>query len=325
MRDLFDEMVALTGYRPTLLVVDDDPVTVAVLHAIFASKVNIVTSSEHAAAFEHCNKLRPDLILLDKDLGPGNGFALCQQIKQCAALAATPVIFLTASQTEDDEVRAFQLGAVDFIRKPISAYIVESRVLTHLALRLQTILLKRLAHSDGLTGLKNRRAFDKGLERAWRECARSGAPLSVILMDVDNFKQYNDQYGHLEGDACLRQLASVVQAALCRPADYAARYGGEEFACVLPHTDHQGALAVAQGIRARVAAQAIPHCRGATAAQVVTVSLGVASCIPAAAHGWLELVGQADTQLYQAKQMGRNRVCGHQYQQRQSGGALLEF
>ncbi|WP_170298682.1 GGDEF domain-containing response regulator [Massilia eburnea] len=310
MHKLLDQIVQMTGYRPRLLVVDDDPVTVAILRMIFERKIDIVSAATGTAAMAQCHSARPDLILLDINLGEEDGFDLCQHIKRQPDLAGIPVIFITGSHAEEDEVQAFKLGAVDFIRKPISPFIAESRVVTHLALQLQTALLKRVAHSDGLTGLKNRRTFDEELERDWKECARTGWPLSVIMIDIDYFKQYNDNYGHLAGDACLRRVASVIHAALCRPSDCAARYGGEEFTCLLPSTDFKGALSVAENIRSCISALAIAHRDGATAAQIVTASIGVASCYPSADAGWLDLLAAADHQLYRAKDSGRDRVCG---------------
>lgn len=311
MHKLLEQIVQMTGYRPRVLVVDDDPVTVAILHLIFQRQVDVVSAASHAAAMEQCHAVRPDLILLDINLGDEDGFDLCQLIKRQPALENVPVIFITSSHVEADEVQAFKLGAVDFIRKPISPFIAEARVLTHLALQLQTVLLKRVAHSDSLTGLKNRRTFDEELERDWKDCARTGWPLSLIMIDIDYFKKYNDNYGHLAGDDCLRRVASVIHAALCRPGDCAARYGGEEFACILPSTDFRGALSVAENIRSCIAALAIPHCDGATATQTVSASIGAATCYPTAGENWIALLAAADQQLYRAKETGRDRVCGN--------------
>lgn len=311
MRKLLDHTVRMSGYRPRILVVDDDTATMANLRTMFEQQIDIVSAVTHADAMAQCQANHPDLILLDINLGDENGFDLCQRIKQQPDLAHIPVIFITGSHHEADEVRAFRLGAVDFIRKPVSPSIAEARVVTHLARQLQTALLKRIAHSDGLTGLRNRRTLDEELERDWKDCARTGWPLSVIMIDIDYFKKYNDNYGHLAGDACLRRVASVIHAALSRPSDCAARYGGEEFTCLLPSTDFHGALSVAESIRSSIAALAIAHYDGATAAHIVTASIGVATCYPDAADGWLDLLAAADQQLYRAKETGRDRVCGN--------------
>lgn len=164
------------------------------------------------------------------------------------------------------------------------------------------------AETDGLTGLANRRRFDDVLNAEFLRFRRSGAPLTLILLDVDFFKQFNDTYGHLAGDECLRGVAGVFQDVFLRPSDLAARYGGEEFAGILPETGHDGAIAVAEAIRARVEALAITHAASA-AGDCVTVSVGVVTVSDRSLETPLELVAAADRQLYRAKSEGRNRVC----------------
>jgi diguanylate cyclase (GGDEF)-like protein len=308
---MLDQIVEVLDRKPRALVVDDDPVTIALFHAMLDSRVTLEEADTHQLAFEKCRRQVPDLILLDINLGPDeDGFELCRKLKQEAPLASAPIIFITGSMAEEDEVRAFKLGAVDFIRKPINPYIAEARVYTHLALKLQSDLLQRLAQTDSLTGLRSRRVFDQELLREWKECARTGEPLSVAMIDIDFFKMYNDNYGHPQGDACLRQVAAVIGESLCRPGDCTARYGGEEFACILPRTDFEGALAVAMGIHDRVQALNIPHLHGVAGRDRVTISVGVATCYPTPQQTPATLLAQADHQLYRAKELGRNRVCG---------------
>lgn len=167
--------------------------------------------------------------------------------------------------------------------------------------------LEALSLTDGLTGIANRRRFDEVLAREHARHARSGAELSLIMLDIDHFKSFNDCYGHVSGDACLRQIAQVMAACASRPADLVARYGGEEFACILPETDSSGALAIAEKIRRDIIARAIPH-KGSNVAGYVTASLGVATvhCTPEGSP--VDLIAQADEQLYLAKSTGRNRV-----------------
>ncbi|WP_313072056.1 diguanylate cyclase [Melaminivora sp.] len=171
----------------------------------------------------------------------------------------------------------------------------------------QSDLLRRLAYMDSLTGVANRRHFDQTLEAEWRRCRRSGQPLSLILLDIDHFKEFNDLYGHQAGDACLKAVAATLRAGLARSHDLVARYGGEEFACLLPECDLAGATAKAEALREAVQARALEH-DGSGTARVVTVSAGVACLVPDGAHGPQELVAQADAQLYRAKAAGRNRV-----------------
>lgn len=164
------------------------------------------------------------------------------------------------------------------------------------------------AETDGLTGLANRRRFDDVLNAEFLRFRRSGVPLTLILLDVDFFKQFNDTYGHLAGDECLRGVAAIFQEAFHRPSDLAARYGGEEFAGILPETGHDGAIAVAEAIRARVEALAIAHA-ASTVGDHVTVSVGVVTASDRGLETPLELLAAADRQLYRAKSEGRNRVC----------------
>ena len=171
--------------------------------------------------------------------------------------------------------------------------------------------LARLARLDGLTGLANRRAFDEALEREWTRCASAGAPVSLLLVDVDRFKAFNDHYGHPAGDHCLRVVAATVGATIRRASDLLARYGGEELVVLLPDTDAAGAEAVAERLRAEIEALGLAHAGFGVAGAVVTVSVGLATARPAApgvlpAAG--SLVGAADRALYEAKRGGRNRV-----------------
>jgi len=171
--------------------------------------------------------------------------------------------------------------------------------------------LRALSLTDGLTGLANRRAFDDILEREWQRTVRVGSEMSLLLLDIDHFKQFNDQFGHQAGDDCLRVVAAAVKAALRRPGDMAARYGGEEIAIVLPDTKTEAALAVAESIRVRVEALNVHHGGNSHAAHTMTVSIGVATAFGREGattkmpHG---LLLAADGALYKAKQNGRNRV-----------------
>jgi diguanylate cyclase (GGDEF)-like protein len=169
-------------------------------------------------------------------------------------------------------------------------------------------LLLSLSLSDGLTGIANRRHFDEFLEQEWRRAAREETPLSLIMSDIDFFKAYNDTYGHMAGDDCLRQVAGVMTGMLRRPGDMAARYGGEEFAMIMARTDLEGAVLLAESFRSQVEALGIPHTGSSSESRVVTLSMGVATSVPSKDRLPSELIAAADQALYRAKRDGRNCV-----------------
>lgn len=187
------------------------------------------------------------------------------------------------------------------------AVFVQARDAAEFKLVASQVVLAEEAVTDQLSGLTNRRGFDEIMNREWRRCGRSGLFLSLLLVDIDHFKLYNDHYGHVLGDECIRRVARVLRAALGRPGDSVARYGGEEFACIMPDSGHEGSIAIAETIRRLMMEEAIPH-QSSNTASIVTVSIGVASIIPSDDLRHLVLVEAADHALYAAKAAGRNRV-----------------
>lgn len=295
--------------KPRLLLVDDQPINIQVLHQIFAKDFQVFMATSGAQALALCKANAPDLVLLDVVMPEMDGFEVCARLKADAATRNIPVIFVTAHSDAEQETHGLEVGAVDFISKPVNPAVVRARVNTHLTLKLQSDVMRKLVFLDGLTGVYNRRYFDQQLATEWARAQRTGTPLSLILLDVDYFKPYNDLYGHQAGDDCLRQIAQTLKAGMRRPADLVARYGGEEFACILPETAFADALAMARLLEQRVRARQMVHARSSTA-PVVTVSLGVAGT--AAPHGGSAqaLLAEADAQLYLAKHAGRGQACG---------------
>jgi diguanylate cyclase (GGDEF)-like protein len=292
--------------RAQLLVVDDQPINIRALHQIFAEDhdVFMATSGEQALAF--CRITPPDLILLDVVMPQMSGLELCRTLKASPDTASIPVIFVTSQDDPKEEGACWDAGGVDFITKPINAQTTRNRVRAHLTLKHQADVLRRLAWIDGLTGVANKRQYDERLQHEWRRCRRDDLPLSVAIIDIDYFKAYNDTYGHLAGDDCLRSVAAAIDGALSRPGDFVARSGGEEFTCVLPDADAAGARAIAGRIEQAVRDLQIPHSGGALA--YVTVSIGIATAGKDGDATPESLFKRADHALYRAKHEGRARI-----------------
>lgn len=292
--------------RPRILIVDDVPANIKMLREVLKSNYEIIFATSGPDAIELMEpKALPDLILLDIMMPDMDGYEVCRILKSDDLTAKIPIIFITSKDDEEDEIKGFELGAVDYVTKPFSIPVVKARVQTHVELKQQREILENLSSIDGLTGVPNRRNFDEFLDRNWHFCMRAGKAISLIMIDIDHFKTYNDQYGHLEGDECLKQVAAILKNCINRDTDILARYGGEEFGCVLPVTDMEGALSIAELMRKSVAALAIPHAQSKTAGYV-TISLGVASMVPMKDAPAQTIIKVADNALYAAKMSTRN-------------------
>jgi diguanylate cyclase (GGDEF)-like protein len=291
-----------------ILIVDDAMENIQILHHALQDEHDVLFAMNGAKALHIAQHQLPDLILLDAVMPGMDGYAVCTALRASAITRDIPIIFVTALKTPEDETRALDAGAADFISKPVNAAVVRARVRTQLTVKRQSDALRELTLTDGLTGVGNRRAFNEALEAEWRRCARAQVPMSLIMVDIDHFKNFNDAYGHQEGDACLQQAGAAMRRAAMRPQDLVARYGGEEFAILLPQEDIGGAESVARKVLEEIAFLGIPHERSSTGPWV-TVSMGVASLTPTEQHDASLLVKAADALLYRAKAAGRNRYC----------------
>lgn len=292
----------------TILAVDDSPENLDLIRSILEPHYTVKVAVQGGLALHIATSQQPDLILLDIMLDDIDGYEICRQLKSSDKTRDIPIIFLTSKRNEEDEVLGFQIGGSDYITKPFSPQIVLARVKTHIELKTKTDLLGKLASLDGLTELSNRRAFDAAITRQWNQASRTTMPLSLLMLDIDRFKQYNDYYGHPAGDECLKQLASALRQNTQRAEDMIARLGGEEFAVLLPHTDTTGALLLAEQYRQAIEALKIPHLHGHPL-PFVSISVGVATLQGHNYHSTSELLQAADDALYQAKSRGRNQVC----------------
>lgn len=292
-----------------ILVVDDDKTNLALLNSILSPDYSIIVARDGHEALARVTESLPDLILLDVLMPGMNGFDVIKCLKNDPATRRIPVIFITGLDSEADEEKGLKLGAVDYIAKPFKEAIVRTRIRNHMQILHQMNVIERLGLLDPLTDIANRRSFDEHLPREWRSAMREKQPLSLLMMDVDNFKIYNDTHGHPQGDVLLKHIARHIQtAAARRPRDIAARIGGEEFIVLCPDTDHAGALEVAEQLRSAVEQQRVlAFNRGLTAA---TISIGVATIVPTETDDIDAFVKLADERLYAAKAAGRNKVFG---------------
>ena len=296
-------------HLPKVLVVDDDRFSRAALLEILIADHRVKLAMNGSDALRFASQFQPDLILLDIGLDDMSGLDVLRRLRSDPLTDRIPVIFVTGQTDAHDVARGLDLGAADYITKPVHPAIVMARIRTQLRLQQQARLLEAAALHDGLTGLYNRRALDDRFEMEWMRCLRSAAPLSLIMVDVDHFKAYNDLYGHMQGDDCLRAVAGALVSHLQRSSDMLARYGGEEFTALLPDTDPAGCQALAETLRGAVEGLGLEH-RRSSAAPVVTISLGCATLVPTQAHRREDLLAAADRLLYEAKSGGRNRIRG---------------
>ncbi|QJE03424.1 diguanylate cyclase [Massilia forsythiae] len=290
-----------------MLIADDDAINRQVLAELLKPEYTVLLAKNGEQALERVARHMPDLVLLDVMMPDMDGYEVLRRLRGDPDTAQTAVIFISGMDRPEDEANGLKLGASDYIVKPFNATVVMARVALHLQLVRQRRMLERLANVDSLTELANRRRFDALFELEWQRARRSGRPLSLALLDIDCFKQYNDHYGHPAGDRVLRAVARAAGAGLRRPADLAARYGGEELALLLPDTDAAQAYQVAENVRAAVAALQIAH-QASSAGPLLSVSIGGATLDAHGAESKAALFEAADACLYRAKQTGRDRV-----------------
>jgi two-component system, chemotaxis family, response regulator WspR len=313
-----------------VLLVDDQ--------AIVAEAVRRALASERDIDFHYCSRpeeavhtaqgVRPTVILQDLVMPGTDGLTLVRAYRTNEATRDVPIIVLSTKEEPAIKSAAFASGANDYLVKLPDSIELIARVKYHSrsymnllqrdeayrALRRsqQELLranleLRRLTHSDGLTGLSNRRYLDEFLTAEWRRALRENTEISLLMIDVDYFKPYNDTYGHVSGDNVLRTVAATIRREINQPRDLVARFGGEEFAVVLPGTGSGGARLLAEKMRRDVAALALPHA-GSAVSEHLTISIGVATLTPGEGVAETSLVEEADAALYRAKRDGRNRV-----------------
>lgn len=298
-----------------LLIIDDRAENLELMQRrLIREGYRVSVSNSGQDALQRLENEQFDVVLLDWLMPQMSGADVLAKIRSRFSAHELPVIVVTARHGSETIVDALTQGANDYLAKPLDFPVALARLATQVYLRKVTRQLaeanrqlKQFSYIDGLTAIANRRKFDEYLMTVWRRSQQEGSPVSLILIDVDFFKRYNDALGHEAGDHALMRVAKAVSTGLFRAKDLAARYGGEEFAVILPETALDDAISVAERVRMAIMEMALPH-PASSVMPVVTASLGVGEWRPTAFCEPSALINLADKGLYQAKAAGRNQV-----------------
>ena len=292
--------------KPTILVVDDMTTTLLLLHDLLKDTYEVKIAKSGTKALEILESPNDiDLILLDVEMPDINGYEVCKRIKNNETIKNIPIIFITGRTSQEDEEYGLNLGAIDYITKPFNKAIVKLRIKNYLNLKIKNDMLEKLSMYDGLTNIRNRRFFDETFEKTFNEIKRDKKSLAVLMIDIDFFKPYNDNYGHGQGDETLRKVAKALEKTIKRASDFVARYGGEEFVILLKDINKDGVEAVANNLLNAIRELKITH-EFSKIENYVTVSIGVSYYNSSSDITKLELLLKADETLYNVKNSGRN-------------------
>lgn len=313
MSSLQGEFATLLTAPAKILIVDDDLINIRMLDGILHDHYDIMVAVNGEQALKRALLVQPDLILLDIGLGDLSGYDVFKYLAANEITRDIPVMFVTAHASEEEEQQGLALGAVDYVTKPYRPAIVQARIKNHIELKRQRDLLTLLTAQDSLTGLANKHGFDLFLEQAWHTAIRYQEAIAVISASIDDFKQYNDQYGHIVGNKSIKKVADVLAKNLLRKTDLLARYHEQQFICVLTKTDLQGAYYVAHKIQAALKDKAIPH-HYSDVDQNMTLSLGVMAMHPHFYPSDRSVLIDSVTRLMHAAQtLGGNRILQKTY------------
>ena len=292
--------------KPTILVVDDMTTTLLLLHDLLKDTYEVKIAKSGTKALEILESPNDiDLILLDIEMPDINGYDVCKRIKNNETIKNIPIIFITGRTSQEDEEYGLNLGAIDYITKPFNKAIVKLRIKNYLDLKIKNDMLEKLSMYNGLTNIRNRRFFDETFEKTFSEIKRDKKSLAVLMIDIDFFKPYNDNYGHGQGDETLRKVAKALEKTIKRASDFVARYGGEEFVILLKDINKDGVEAVANNLLNAIRELKITH-EFSKIENYVTVSIGVSYYNSSSDITKLELLLKADETLYNVKNSGRN-------------------
>ncbi|WJG07639.1 diguanylate cyclase [Aliiglaciecola sp. LCG003] len=290
--------------KPHVLIVDDVDINLVIAENALNETYTVATANSGYAALEYCRRNIPDLILLDIEMPGMSGLQVCEELKLNSDTRDIRIIFLTSHGGASFEDKCWEAGCIDFITKPYAISTLRHRVNSHIQSKLMADELRSLSFLDGLTGLYNRRYFDGFFATQLKLAARSGFPLGLLILDIDHFKKFNDSYGHLAGDECLKLVGRTLQQLVARPTDCVARFGGEEFVVVLPNISRDGLVYVASKILKKIRSLEIENVSDTPVK--VTLSIGAVLCEHGSASAE-SLISEADKLLYSAKDQGRDQ------------------
>lgn len=293
-----------------VLIVDDEPMSRMLLQSILEAEFHCTTVESGSAAISYCAESLPDLILLDMNMPDIGGLEVCATLKASPETKDIPVIFVTSTMDIESENACWEVGASDFVMKPVNASTLIHRVKTHLQNKLRTEFLEMMTFHDQLTGLYNRMYLTKEIPLLIKQVARDKGSVGAIMLDIDYFKLFNDTYGHLEGDLCLQKVAQIVSDTVKRPKDAVIRFGGEEFLVILPYNDRYGTKLVANQLVEAVAKARIPHGKGIDNRVSISAGFAVLKATEVAQDNFTALIEDADVSLFEAKESGRNQAKG---------------
>jgi diguanylate cyclase (GGDEF)-like protein len=291
----------------SILIIDDEKSNITALTSILNVEYKVYAVRDSREALVTAEEDMPDVILLDIIMPDLDGYEVLAGLKSSEKTRDIPVIFITGLDSTEAEEKGLALGAADYISKPFHSPIVKLRVHNQIKMLEQYRMIERLSMLDQLTELPNRRNFEARLRSEWGRAMREQMPISMLMIDIDKFKNYNDTYGHQQGDAALVAVAKTLPEALRRPSDFAARWGGEEFIVLLPNTDQKGALDVAEHLRKLIEELDIPAPDDLITK--VTLSVGIKTQTQDPDCTIDKFLMDADEALYEAKNTGRNRIC----------------
>ncbi len=287
-----------------MLIIDDDISTVRLIAESLQAEFSVNFATTGAKGLSLAEKM-PDVILLDLNLPDMKGFEVIKKLKQNPSTYPIPVIFISSVSDLADQERGFRFGAVDYVVKPIQVPLLRMRIKAHAKLYQQAIVLEQLAATDFLTNVANRRKFNDVLGDEVKRSYRDGSSISLLMIDVDDFKLFNDYYGHGKGDECLVCVAKILREVATRSSDCIARVGGEEFAMILPDSSCEGAEVIARNINQLISQAGIEH-EFSKHDKKVTVSIGIRNIKPGEKDSQKSIYNEADKALYQAKTAGKN-------------------